>query len=184
MDDTLVRTGPDGTPLSSEEAYGATALNCRMLGPMARQIARWNLEGRIRTAAQMGADPAAEPGDSVDRVHYVTDQTLSLDGWDADIAFGTFRRMARSGPQPESPDGRILIAALDEDRYVLAGYHCRVMFRPTGTNEGRPWHYLNVEEGRYVEGEFEADRILNGDQTDWGLVFATPTVLRVSLYTR
>jgi hypothetical protein len=34
------------------------------------------------------------------------------------------------------------------------------------------------------DGEFQADRILNGDQTDWGLVFSQPTVLRVSLYTR
>jgi len=66
----------------------------------------------------------------------------------------------------------------------MAGYHCRVMFRPTGENEGRPWHYLKVEEGQYVDGEFKADRILNGDQTDWGLVFSRPTVLRVSLYTR
>jgi len=184
MDDTRVRTGPDGTPLSREAVYGDTALNCRMLRPMAREVARWNLEGRLQTAIQMEVDPDAERGDSVDRVRYVTDQSLHFDGWDADIAFGTFRRMARTPSQPESPDGRLLIAELGGSRYVLAGYHCRVMFRPTGENEGRPWHYLIVEEGRYVDGEFQADRILNGDQTDWGLVLSTPTVLRVSLYTR
>ena len=66
----------------------------------------------------------------------------------------------------------------------MAGYHCRVMFRPTGEKKDRPWHYLKVEEGQYVDGEFKADRILNGDQTDWGLVFSEPTVLRVMLYTR
>jgi hypothetical protein len=184
MDDTRVRIGPDGAPLTPEEVYAPTALNYRMLKPMAREIARWNLEGRVQTAIQMKVDPEAERGDSVDRVDYVTDQSLHFDGWDADVAFGTFRRMARSGPQPETPDGRLLVAELDEGGYVMAGHHCRVMFRPTGENEGRPWHYLKVEEGRYVEGEFAADRILNGDQTDWGLVFATPTVLRVSLYTR
>jgi hypothetical protein len=184
MDDTRIRTGRDGTPLSAEDVYGATALNYRLLGPMAREIARWNLEGRIQTAIQTTVDPDAERGDSVDRVHYVTDDTLHLEGWDVDIAWGTFRRLARSEVPPEIPDGRILVAELDQGRLVMAGYHCRVMFRPTGANEGRPWQYLKVEEGRYVDGEFEADRILNGDQTDWGLVFATPTVLRVSLYTR
>ena len=184
MDDTRIRLGLDGLPLSREATYGDTALNYRMLKPMARQIARLSFEGKVQTAIQMEVDPAAERGDSVDRVHYVTDQSLHLDGWDADIAFGTFRRMARAAPQPETPDGRILIAELGESQYLMAGYHCRVMFRPTGEKEGRPWHYLKVEEGRYVDGEFEADRILNGDQTDWGLVFAEPTVLRVSLYTR
>jgi len=184
MDDTRVRTGPDSAPLSREQIYGATALNYRLLGPMAREIARWNLEGRVQTAIQMVVDPDAERGDSVDRVHYVTDETLSFAGWDADIAFGTFQRLARSAHPPEDPDGRILIAELGEGRFVMAGYHCRVMFRPTGDNEGRPWHYLKVEEGQYADGEFEADRILNGDQTDWGLVFSTPTVLRVTLYTR
>ena len=46
---------------------------------------------------------------------------------------------------------------------------------------------LVQKDGRHaliVDGEFEADRILNGDQTDWGLAFSRPTVLRVSLYTR
>jgi len=44
---------------------------------------------------------------------------------------------------------------------------------------------LAVEEGKYENGVFQPQRILNGDQTDWGLIFATtPTVLRVSLYTR
>jgi hypothetical protein len=184
MDDTQRRIGRDGTPPSREEAYGDSALNYRMLAPMARQIARWSFEGRVKTAVQMTVDPAADGGDSVDRVHYVTDETLHFDGWDADVAFGTFRRMARSRPQGGSPDGRILVAELGEGRYVTAGYHCRVMFRPTGPREGRPWQYLKVEEGRFVGDEFEASRILNGDETDWGLVFGEPTVLRVSLYSR
>ena len=185
MDDTRIRMGQDGTPLSPEERYGATALNFRLFKPMARQIAQLNFEGKIQTAVQLSAvDSAAERGNSVDRVNYVTDQSLNFDGWDADIAFGTFSRLARAQSQPEAPDGRILIAELSKGQYLLAGYHCRVMFRPTGKNKGQPWHYLSVEEGRYVDGEFKADRILNGDQTDWGLNFAEPTVLRVSVYLR
>ena len=185
MDDTRVRMGQGGTPLSPEEKYGATALNYRMFKPMARQIAQLSFDGKVQTAVQLAAVASdAERGNSVDRVNYVTDKSLHFDGWDADIAFGTFSRLARAQTQPEAPDGRILIAELSKGQYLLAGYHARVMFRPTGKNKGRPWQYLMVEEGRYVDGEFKADRILNGDQTDWGLNFADPTVLRVSVYAR
>jgi|GEM_PF-1588202 len=58
------------------------------------------------------------------------------------------------------------------------------MFRAAGEKKEQPWQYLQVEEGRYRHGEFKAGRILNRDQTGWGLVFATPAVLRVQLYTR
>ena len=185
MDDTRIRTRQDGTPLSPEERYGATALNYRLFKPMAREIAKLNFEGKVQTAVQLSAiDPDAERGSSFDRQNYITDQTLHFDGWDVDIAFGTFSRLARSQSQPAAPDGRILVAELDKGQYLLAGYHARVMFRPTGENNGRPWHYLTVEEGRFVDGEFKADRIRNGDQTDWGLVFSEPAVLRVSVYMR
>jgi len=184
MDDTRIRSGRDGEPLSPEERYGATALNYRLFKPMASEIAQLNYEGRIQTAIQLSVDPDAEPGNPVDRKNYVTDQSLHFEGWDADIAFGTFFRLARAPSQPEIPDGRILMAELDQGQYLMAGYHCRVLFRPTGKNEGWPWGYLKVEEGHYTNGEFKADRILNGDQTDWGLVFSEPAVLRVSVYTR
>lgn len=185
MDDVEARYGPYGQPLTSEEMYGATALNYRLFKPMAGEIARLNFASRIQTAVQLAAiDSSAARGVSWDREHYVTDQSLHFDGWDADIAFGTFTRLARSAVQPEEPDGRLLIAELNQGQYLLAGYHCRVMFRPTGKNQGRPWRYLKVEEGRYVNGQFEADRILNGDQTDWGLVFSEPKVLRAFVYLR
>jgi hypothetical protein len=183
MDDTRGRSGPWGT-LTTEAFYADTALNYRLLRPMAREIARWGFENRLQAAVQMSADPEAERGDSVDRVNYVTDQTLHFSDWDADVPFGTFRRLARGETQPESPDGRVLIAELGPDEFVLAGYHSRVMFRPTGARAGRPWQYLRVEEGRFEDGTFERTRILNGDQTDWGLSFNTPNVLRVRLYTR
>lgn len=185
MDDTRVFFGPDGQPLSPKERYEDTARNYRLFRPMASQIAQLNYEGRIQTAIQRSpVDSTADRGNSVDRKNYITDQSLHFEGWDADIAFGTFQRMARSRRQPEMPDGRILIAELGEGQFLLAGYHCRVMFRPTGENSDRMWQYLKVEEGQYVDGTFNADRILNGDQTDWGLNFTQPTVLRVSVYLR
>jgi hypothetical protein len=181
MDDTRSNFGPGG---AASDRYAATAMNFKLFKPMASVIAQLNFEGKIQTAIQMVADPNAEKGKSTDPENYVTDHTLHFDGWDADVAFGTFQRLARAQTQPEAPDGRILIAELGKGQFLMAGYHSRVMFRPTGKNKGRAWEYLIVEEGHYENGEFKADRILNGDQTDWALNFAEPVVLRVSVYVR
>jgi len=184
MDDTRSNIGPNGAATVLEQRYAATALNFRLFKPMARQIAQLNFEGKVQTAVQLTLDSNAEKGNPVDQENYITDQALHFDGWDAEVAFGTFQRLARSQTQQESPDGRILVAEVSKGEYLLAGYHARVMFRPTGKNQGKPWEYLIVEEGHYENGEFRADRILNGDQTDWGLNFTEPTVLRVSVYLR
>jgi hypothetical protein len=184
MDDTRIVSGPDGTAPSQEEAYHDTALNYRILEPMARDIARLNFERKVQTAIQAESTVEPERGSPVDRVNYVTDETLHFEGWDVDVAFGTFSRLARAATQPKAPDGRILVVEVGKGTFLMAGYHCRVMLRPTGERKGRPWGYLKVEEGRYVDGVFKPERILNGDQTDWGLVFSSPTVLRVSSYTR
>jgi hypothetical protein len=64
----------------------------------------------------------------------------------------------------------------------VTGLYARVDFRPTAPGKHR--QFLRVEEGSYENGEFKFIRILNGDQTDWGLNFsAEPVVLRVSLAT-
>jgi len=181
MDDTRIHAWPMGAGASREEIYADTARNYRLLGPMAREVARWSFEGRLQTAVQVSVDPEAERGDPVDRVHYVTDETLHFGRWDADVAFGTFHRLARSATPPEGPDGRVMVAELGLDEFIVAGYHCRVMFRPTGQQALRTWSYLKVEEGQYSNGAFEPTRILNGDQTDWGLGFGTPRVLRVRM---
>lgn len=185
LDDTRLRIGKDGKPMTDEDMYDPTALNYKLFKPMAGVIAQLNFEGRIKTAIQMETiDPEADKGNTFDKVNYLTDQTLELKNWDADIAFGMFDRMSRADHQPELPDGRIMVAQLNDDQFLLAGYHCRVMFKPNGKKKTKKWQYLVAEEGHYEDGKFIADRILNGDQTDWGLIFDTPKVVRVTLYTR
>jgi hypothetical protein len=86
---------------------------------------------------------------------------------------------------PLQPNGRALVAQLGENQFLVTGLYSRVGFLPAGAAAGKPWQYLSVEEGQYENGAFKPYRILNGDQTDWGLIFtSTPTVLRVTLYTR
>ncbi len=104
------------------------------------------------------------------------------------------------------PLGRALVASIGANKFQVTGINCPVDFRPRGTSErqkngkiefgagqtpsakidGRWIHrqFLRVEEGHYVRGVFKFERILNGDQTDYGLPFTSvAAVLHVSLAT-
>jgi hypothetical protein len=154
---------------------------------MMRDIARLNFEGKLQAAAEVEGE--------------VT-QTLHFGEWDAVVSYGSGGRGPAKG-NPE-PIGRALVAQLKDNQFLVTGYACRVDFRPAGTEQQRKsgkivagvgqtpsaqidgkWQhrqFLRVEEGVYENGAFKFLRILNGDQTDWGLNFGSePEVLRVSV---
>jgi hypothetical protein len=96
------------------------------------------------------------------------------------VSYGARRNNPAEGNA--EPTGRVLVAQLKDDQFLVAGFFCRVDFRPA--NAGRERQFLRVEEGTYENGVFQFLRIWNGDETDWGLNFgAEPVVLRVSLAT-
>jgi hypothetical protein len=109
-----------------------------------------------------------------------------LEGWEATISYGVPQFGPGDHPKGNArPVGRALIGELGRDELLVTGFFCRVSFRPAGALAGKAWQYLCVEEGQYENGVFKPIRIWNGDQTDWGLNFASaPQVLRVTLYTR
>jgi hypothetical protein len=75
------------------------------------------------------------------------------------------------------PVGRAMVAQLGENEFLVAGFFCRVDFRPSDADSGKQREYVRVEEGKGL-------RLWNGDQTDWGLNFSSaPQVLRVTLGT-
>lgn len=172
---------------SPEQVFQDTAINYELIGPMSREIARLNFEGKLQTAIEMEAkDSGSVTVSGARRSDREPDHVLHFDDWDVEVFFGTFRRRTRIPPAADAqPTGRILVGQLGDDQFLMTGLHTRVTFRPTGTKADRPWQYLAAEEGSYVDGTFEVSRILNGDQTDWGLFFTSePRVLRVSVYTR
>lgn len=187
MDLTRAFRTPEGPDADLDATFGDTATNYRALAPMARELARLNYEGCLQAAAEGEADPepdklAAAPASQ--GASRPTERLLHFDNWSAAISYGRFARM-NAGPDMDEELGRVLVAQLEEHEFLVTGMHCRVGFYPTGDKAGRPWHYLAVEEGEFVDGTFQPRRILNGDQTDWGLIFTSvPSVLRVTLYTR
>ena len=165
------------------------AMNYRLVGPMQREIARLNFEGKLQAVAE-------EQGK-------VT-QTLPFGSWNAVVSFGAARNNRAAG-NPK-PAGRALVAQLKDNQFLVAGYFCRVDFRPAGTEQQRKFlhivegtqenpsalidgkwqrrQFLRVEEGIYENGVFNVIRIRNGDETDWGLDFSSePEALRVSVAT-
>ena len=164
MDYTRNRSAAEGSR-PREEFLTPWAMNYRLVGPMQREIARLNYEGKLQAVAE-------EKGK-------VT-ETLPFGSWNAVVSYGV-RRNNRAVGNPE-PTGRVLVAQLKDNQFLVAGFFCRVDFRPAGADQHR--QFLRVEEGTYENGVFKFLRIWNGDETDWGLNFgAEPVALRVSLAT-
>ena len=168
-----------------------TAQNYGLIAPMMRDIAKLNFEGKLQAKAEL--DDAST-------------QTLHFGYWDAVVTYGGGRRRMANANQNREPLGRALVAQLGGNQFLVTGFNCSVDFRPAGAEQQRKsgnivvgtgqtpsalidgkWQhrqFLRVEEGAYENGAFKFQRILNGDQTDWGLNFSSePEVIRVSVAT-
>jgi beta-galactosidase GanA len=170
LDLTGYSNAPLGAPVVDEKLLDLYALNYKLIGPMQREIARLNFEGKVQAVSE---DPA---------VHATT---LEFGPWTATVAYGlrVFGRAANPPGNPE-PVGRALVAQLGPDEFLVTGISTRVDFRLTDATPGKHRQFMRVEEGSYVDGKWKFLRIWNGDQTDFGLNFTTmPQVLRVTLGT-
>jgi hypothetical protein len=137
-----------------------------LIAPMAREVARLNFEGKLHAVAE-------EQGKIT--------QTIPFGAWDATVSYGVWERNGRPVGNPQ-PMGGAMVAQLGDNQFLVAGFYCRVDFRPSAPDKRR--QFLRVEEGTYENGVFKFVRLLNGDQTDGGLDFSSePLVLRVSVAT-
>jgi hypothetical protein len=168
IDYTALAAEPAGASRLREADLEQLALSYRAIGPMMREIAQWTFENKVRAAIE--TEDKAQP-------------EIGLGRWKAKIRFGV--AMRGNGNGNERPIGRVLVAQLGPDEFIVTGFYGNVRFEPAGEDAGRAWEFLKVEEGQFVDGRFQAVRIWNGDETDWGLNFASsPQVLRVRLHMR
>jgi hypothetical protein len=161
--------GSNETPGQTRERLRPFAADDEVLTPMMAELAKWAADGRIKAA--------------VEREDHKP-QVIDLGAWQATVDFGIGEREVL---EPNAgADGRLMIIQLDKGQYLVIGAKCHIKFQPSGSNAGKPWQYLAVEEGSYVRGEFKVARILNGDETDWGGPHfgSAVKVLRISLVTR
>jgi hypothetical protein len=158
---------PPGARRGPEDPLAEIGADYAMIGPAMREVARLEYEGRVETAFEAESHTGS----------------LSLGRWRADISYGVPPFGPGKDPKGNAePSGRVLVAGLSEDEFLVIGHACRVDFHASDPTVKR--EYLRVEEGGFASGVFRPDRIWNGDQTDWGLNFGErPVVLRVRLGT-
>jgi hypothetical protein len=170
VDFTSTSQNPEWPGLT-KEALVPFAMNYELIGPMDREIARRNFEGKLQAVAEEKGKPL---------------QTLEFGPWEATVSYGLPHFGSRNSPPSGNPEpiGRALIAQLGDNKYLVAGFFCRVDFHLSDTASTKQRQFMRVEEGNFRNGVFKPIRIWNGDQTDWGLNFGSaPQALQVSLGT-
>jgi hypothetical protein len=75
------------------------------------------------------------------------------------------------GTGTKNRTGRAMIAELGPDEFLIGGFDSLVRFLPRRGSELRKAQFLSAEEGSFVEGRWQTSRLLNGDETFFGIFF-------------
>jgi hypothetical protein len=156
-----------GWNILGDEKWTAHARNYALIGPMDREIAQLQSEGKLKTAVE-------EPGQ-------VT-QEIDFGSWKATVAFGFPQNDGRRAPGTKDAHGAALVAQLGPDEFLVTGVDASVVFHLPGSPAWIHSQILTAEQGSYENGEWKPLRLWNGDETDRGLSFYdSPTVVRVKM---
>ncbi len=144
----------------------------RLLGSFDRQLAALAFAGKVKTAVE-------EPG--------IAQQELAFGGWRAVVSFPPAYNPPAAPVSVTSGTtglkaGRVMVASLGADEFLVAGIDCRVQFALPVHASGKQMQLLGVEEGHYDGTTWVPSRLWNGDETDYGLNFGGKgSLLRVKL---
>jgi Domain of unknown function (DUF5597)/Glycosyl hydrolases family 35 len=156
-----------GWNILGDEPWKAHANNFALIGPMSREIAQLEFDGKLKTAVE-------EPGQTAEEVEF--------GAWQATVAFGFPQPDGRRAPGTKDAHGAALVAQLGPDEFLVAGFDASVSFHLPGK---LPWmrsQLVTAEQGTYENGVWKPLRLWNGDETDRGLCFhEKPEVVRVHL---
>ncbi len=143
--------------------------NYALVGPMSREIASLEFEGKLKTAME-------EPGQAT--------QELDFGNWQATVSFGFPQSDGRPAPGTKDAHGVALVAQLGPNQFLVTGVDASISFHLPGK---LPWIHSQVvtaEQGKYEDGAWKPLRLWNGDETDRGLCFyQSPEVVQVTMGT-
>jgi hypothetical protein len=162
-------------PLSAESLSQVEGF--RLLGSFAQELAALKFAGKVQTAVE-------ENG--------ISQKELAFGG-----AGGPMWRVVVSFPPSYDPPaapvsttsdttglhvGRVVVAALGPNEFLVAGIDCRVQFALPVHSGSKQAQMLKVEEGHYDSTTWVPQRLWNGDETDYGLNFGGKgSLLRVTM---
>lgn len=142
---------PDAAERAALEAHGD---NGRLLAPIASVLAVAASPGGIAAFVQEpgGLSPEARLGD-----------------WQVKVSFGALWGHPSPTTAPLEPGiGRVIVARIDATHFLVAGMAARVEFA-TALHDAGVHEVVRVEEGRMDAGGWTMSRLLNGDETDYGV---------------
>ncbi|WP_334266507.1 GH35 family beta-galactosidase [Edaphobacter sp. HDX4] len=168
--DNFAPVSADGKP---DYEQTGLAQNYELLSPIADELAQLQFAGKVRTAVE-------EPG--LEQVE------LTFGRWSALVSFPpAYAASADTGGLSLTAAlhmGRVMVAQLGPDEFLVAGIDARVNFRVTPPAGEKQAQLLTVEQGTYTGTKWQPSRLWNGDETDAGLNFKAPgSVVRVKLGT-
>jgi hypothetical protein len=156
-----------GWNILGDEPWKHHAQNFELIGPMSREVASLEFEGKLKTAVE-------EQGEAT--------QEVDFGEWQATVAFGFPQADGRRAPGTKDAHGAALVAQLGPDEFLVTGIDASVTFHLRGK---QPWSHsqvLTAEQGVYDAGVWKKLRLWNGDETDRGLCFyQKPEVVRLTM---
>jgi hypothetical protein len=102
----------------------------------------------------------------------ITGRMLSFDGYDILVRFHPSARNAPPVTAPAAPSGRVLVAQLGPDEFLLAGFDAAVDFKPSMGSDFTRTQFLLVEEGTYVNGVWRTTYLRNGNFSIGGVMLS------------
>jgi hypothetical protein len=156
-----------GWNILGDEPWTAYPRNFAIVAPLAREIAQWNFDGKLKTAVE-------ESGQGM--------QELDFGDWKATVGYGFPQPDGRPAPGNKDAHGAVIIAQLGPDEFLVTGLDASVIFHLQGK---QPWSHsqiLTAEQGVYEKGVWKPIRLWDGDETDRGLWFhQKPEALRIKM---
>jgi beta-galactosidase GanA len=162
--------------LNTAENLDAFASKYALMAPIARDWARLAFEHPTVGFAK-GED--------------ASDQTQVVGRWKVKAQYGLWSfgdptwTWMKIPPHPnkDRPIGGAALIQLGPDEFLLAGSDVRISFALAAPQPGDNVQFASVEEGTFQNGQWVMWRRWNGDQTDYGLNLAQPTLLKVRMGT-
>jgi hypothetical protein len=156
-----------GWNILGDEPWTAHARNYALIGPMDREIAQLEFDGKLKTAVEESGTTAEE---------------VDLGDWQATVAFGFPQPDGRRAPGTKDAHGAALVAKLGPNEFLVTGVDASVTIHLPGKPAWMHSQILKAEQGAYENGVWKPLRLLNGDETDRGLSFhEKPEVVRVTM---
>ena len=165
---------------------GAKALDAPTLDAIASKYAllATSAAGWARLVADHPAWGTAKGKDEADQSHV-------MGRWRVTVQYGQWQFGDRASPWLKAdphptigqPVGGAAVLQIGENDFLVAASDARVRIAPATGTAAEGTGPLRVEEGRIdADGAWVTDRVLNGDQTDYGLNFTSrPMLIRVRL---